>query len=214
MPEMKTISSMSPIDAKKWMDLTYKTQIINRICGDHYSKAYPILFLYFKGISTEVSWDNLILGLHVVYGWMPTIPQLKKVMDWPLDKRVLFVNTLKEIISEKNASVKQFELIKEFSNNSVVGASKLLHFLVPETFPIWDSRVAKAFFSRKNVSYNQINKPSIWQTYTNTLLDWIKNDDVKKRCKELRRNSVFLKDVSDIRMVELVLFHKTKSNKK
>ena len=211
---MNDISLKSPVNAKKWIELSYKTQILARICAGHYSKAYPIILLYFKDINKDLSWNKIILGLHVVYGWMPTIPRLKKIMDWPVDKKKLFVHTLNAIISKKMATEEQFKLIKEFSNNSAVGASKLLHFLSPKSFPIWDSRVAKAFFSQKIVSYNQVNKLSSWQTYTKTLRDWIKNNDVKKRCKKLRRNVDFLKDVSDIRMVELVLFHKTKSNNK
>ena len=39
-------------------------------------------------------------------------------------------------------------VLAEIVNNSVVGASKLLHFVAPERFAIWDSRVARYLGSR------------------------------------------------------------------
>ena len=211
---MRKTIPIFPINVRCWVGLSKDAEIKNRIYDDRYSKVYPIVQLYFNSIKKDVCWDKLIIGLHVVYGWMPTIPQFKEVINWAVDKKVIFVNTLKEIIRKKIATEEQFDLLKEFSNNSAVGASKLLHFLSPETFPIWDSRVAKAFYSLDKVWHAQVNKTSNWMNYTKTVNDWAKDPQVMDRCEELRCASAFLKDVSDIRMVELVLFHYTKSNKK
>jgi len=38
-------------------------------------------------------------------------------------------------------SIDQLEILKGLLNNSLVGTSKHLHFINPEIFAIWDSRV-------------------------------------------------------------------------
>jgi len=43
------------------------------------------------------------------------------------------------------------ELLKKIVNNSIVGVSKLLHFVNPNYYLIWDSRVAR-YFQIKNVN--------------------------------------------------------------
>lgn len=55
-----------------------------------------------------------------------------------------------------------------FCNNSVIGTSKLLHFLEPERFAIWDSRIAAALGA--SISYASVE--SQIDQYL-TYLDWI-----------------------------------------
>jgi len=202
------------INRSDWLSLSNTSEIKQRISSDHYSKAYPILLERVHQKTGKTTWEQAIFALHVVYGWMPTIPQLKRIMNWPDEKKENYIETLNKMLADKNTECENFNKVKEFVNNSAVGASKLLHFFSHENFPIWDSRVAKAFYAINNVPYSQINKPSNWQTYTKTLREWIKKSDVINRCKEIRSSASFLDKVSDIRIVELVLFHKTKSNKK
>jgi hypothetical protein len=213
---MKYFKSLNQIDRHEWLILSNKKQIIQRISSDHYSKAYPILLERTQVKTSKITWDQALFALHVVYGWMPTIPQLKRIMDWPDIEKAKFIDTLNNMLVDKNTDCENFNKVKEFANNSAVGASKLLHFLSDKAFPIWDSRVAKAFFSQENVPYNQINKTSNWKNYTEALREWIGHSDVVIRCEEIRKLSgaSFLAKASDIRIVELVLFHKSKSNKK
>ena len=213
MRKSKTLEHISSAD---WLRLSRDAKIIKRISSDHYSKAYPILLERTQVKTSKITWEQAIFALHVVYGWMPTIPQLKRIMGSTDNEKAKFIDTLNNMLVDENTDCENFNKVKEFANNSAVGASKLLHFLSDKAFPIWDSRVAKAFFSRKNVPYNQINKPSNWQKYTEKLREWIGHSDVVIRCEEIRKLSgvSFLAKASDIRIVELVLFHKTKSNKK
>src|SRR5258708_7520084 len=74
------------------------------------------------------------------------------------------------------------------SNNSVVGTSKFLHFVAPEVFPIWDSRIAAVFGFRHGY---QINNALNYTKYCNTIpdrlarpIDWPKllaNDETGSR---------------------------------
>ncbi len=134
-------------------------------------------------------------------------------MGWSESQKKEILKILATIVGSKDATEKQFDSLKEFTNNSSVGASKLLHFICPAFFPIWDSRVAKAFFGRKKISYQLVNKTKKWKIYTDTLREWTQISAVQKRCKELRDRVDFPREISDIRLLELVLFHKSFSKK-
>jgi hypothetical protein len=201
------------IDLEDWLILSGSKSIIERISSDHYSKAYPILISFFDNIASNLSWDNLIVGLHTIYGWMPTIPKLKRIMSWDNAKKTRFLETLADVLKSKNPTEQNWKILVEFTNNSAVGASKLLHFLSPEDFPIWDSRTAKAFFNKSNISYYQINNTRNLQSYSIKLREWKNSPLVTTRCSEIRRQADFLSKVSSLRIVELVLFHKTKSKR-
>ena len=134
-------------------------------------------------------------------------------MGWDNAKKTRFLETLADVLKSKDPTEQNWKILVEFTNNSAVGASKLLHFLSPEDFPIWDSRTAKAFFNKSNISYYQINNTRNLQSYSIKLREWKNSPLVTTRCSEIRRQADFLSKVSSLRIVELVLFHKTKSKR-
>ncbi len=205
--------SNQSIDLDSWLVLSESKSIIERISSDHYSKAYPILISFFDNIASNLTWDNLIVGLHAIYGWMPTIPKLKRIMSWDDEKKTHFLKTLSNVLNSKDSTEQEWKILVEFTNNSAVGASKLLHFLSPEDFPIWDSRTARAFFNKSKISHYQINNTKNLKSYSIKLREWKNSPLVTIRCSEIRNQAYFLSKVSSLRIVELVLFHKTKSRK-
>jgi hypothetical protein len=207
---MRCRKSNQSIDLDSWLVLSESKSIIEGISRDHYSKAYPILVSFFHNIKSDLSWENLIISLHTIYGWMPTIPKLKRIMSWDHEKKTRFLETLAHVLKSRNLTEQNLKILVEFTNNSAVGASKLLHFLSPEDFPIWDSRTAKAFFNKSNISYYQINNTRNLQSYSFKLGEWKDSPLVTTRCSEIRKQADFLSKVSSLRIVELVLFHKTK----
>jgi hypothetical protein len=77
---------------------------------------------------------------------MPTVPKVGYLgeVDKKLNNAVLFVNKVKsgDMDMNKLASYAQdFENLRELTNNSYVGMSKVLHFINPDLFCIYDSRV-------------------------------------------------------------------------
>jgi hypothetical protein len=206
-------TKIEPMTAHDWLALSADETVLSRIKSDPYSMAYPALVSHFA-VPQAVSWDAAILGLHVVYGWMPTIPKLGAVMRWGEAKRQQLTEILNRAKNEQVPTNDELEMLKAFSNNSMIGASKLLHFLSPKTFPIWDSRVAKVFLRKSNAGGQQVNGIEPWEIYTNTLIEWLNNESVAERCSELRGLACFLNDVSNLRLVELVLFHQTASKRK
>jgi hypothetical protein len=180
---------------------------------DPYSMAYRALLSHSSGVQ-RMTWYAAVLGLHIVYGWMPTIPKLGKIMQWDKVRRDQLTNALTKATLGYVPTDADLRTLKEFCNNSMIGASKLLHFLCPKRFPIWDSRVARVFLNNRRAGTQQVNAVEAWKCYQATLTGWSANQQVKKKCKELRKLAWFLAPVADVRLMELVLFHKTKPRRK
>lgn len=196
-----------------WLSLAENPEIRERIADDPYSMAYPALVTHFASFDS-LNWDAAVLGLHIVYGWMPTIPKLGGIMRWGDVSRTQLVKILINAKSGNAPSPEEMETLKAFCNNSMIGASKLLHFINPKVFPIWDSRVAKVFLQNPKAGGERVNGIEPWKFYRVILSDWIQSEDVKEMCKNLRTLACFLTDASDLRLVELVMFHKTASKRK
>lgn len=109
-----------------------KRLIIDR--STSYLISYPHFLSYFKGLEKLVD-HNIVIGIHFTYGWMPTM------FDFRSDKSQ---DVLKILQSAKEGRVPDIEdliILKEYFNNSLVGTSKILHFINPVKFAIWDSLV-------------------------------------------------------------------------
>jgi len=110
-----------------------------------YDISYPEFLKYFSDIKT-ITKHNLIIGINFTYGWMPTI------FDFRSDK---FDEAIEILNNAKNGvvlTIAQLETLKGLFNNSLVGTSKLLHFVNPAKFPIWDSRVY--YYLTGELAYN------------------------------------------------------------
>lgn len=120
-----------------------------------YVKSYDHLIEHFAKMSPPTESEFTALA-HAAFGWMPTILDLKienwadvrrklgklgeaplRLPDWGLRE----VRELSECISTRASNGK-----------SVVGLSKILHFLYPAIWPIWDKRTGTTWggFYRKD----------------------------------------------------------------
>jgi len=196
-----------------WLDLADDPAIRDRMKSDPYSMAYRALLSHFSG-AQKMTWYAAVLGLHIVYGWMPTIPKLGQIMQWNKARQRQLTSALTKATLGYVPTDEDLRTLKTFCNNSMIGASKLLHLLSPKTFPIWDSRVAKVFLNNRKVGAQQVNAIDAWRCYQATLTGWLAKQQVKRKCRELRKLAWFLAGVSDLRLLELVLFHTTKSKRK
>jgi hypothetical protein len=110
-----------------------------------YDISYPEFLKYFSDLKT-ITKHNLVIGINFTYGWMPTI------FDFRSDK---FDEAIEILNNAKNGvilTIAQLETLKGLFNNSLVGTSKLLHFINPDKFPIWDSRVY--YYLTGELAYN------------------------------------------------------------
>lgn len=86
------------------------------------------------------------------YGWMPTIIKRDHFERFQCNDPV---HAIKAVKNPQEAEKFIGTMCKDAPiNNSWVGTSKLMHFLNPEIFPIWDSKIA-VIFGFKSYSYNK-----------------------------------------------------------
>jgi hypothetical protein len=96
--------------------------------------------------------------------------------------------------------------MKECINNSIVGTSKFLHFVNPENYPIWDSRVYSSITGKKN-SQNHVNNVNNYIVYANRMRE-LSNLNEIERLKEILLSKGYCNEiVSNIRVLELILFY-------
>ncbi len=167
-----------------------------------YMISYPFFIKYFKNIE-KIKVDNLIVGTHFVYGWMPTVLNLN-------------VTELKDVLSILNEAKKGFILnedellkLKKCINNSLVGTSKLLHFINPDKYAIWDSNIYRYIFG--NYSLVRIEKPVLYLSYLKELEKISKQKDFKDFYSKVK--NIVGYNITKIRAIELVMFSASKFNK-
>ena len=167
--------------------------------GSSYVKSYESIIDFFN--DNQLNENSLIQGAHMIYGWMPTILNITK-HDLDTQNVLLSVEKISKEIDEANLIV----LIK-FMNNSNVGASKLLHFIYPEKYPIWDSKICKiitdkSYPQKVQNTINYINYCEAIQNLINELPENLKN--FKREFEER-----FRYQISNVRAAELMLFLST-----
>jgi len=96
--------------------------------------AYAEFVRYFKDRET-ITRHDLVIGINFTYGWMPTIFEFQSDQ---FSEAVVILNKTKDGILPTST---ELELLRGLFNNSLVGTSKLLHFVNPNLVAIWDSRV-------------------------------------------------------------------------
>ena len=163
--------------------------------SEQYIRTYPQLLRSTALLAREMGEDALPAIAHMAYGWMPTI--LKKFSDSQSD----IVGPATECRSFEEASRLIQSLDDSPINNSWVGLSKVLHFVNPDFFPIWDSRVA-THFSLKNAY--QVNKKNHFLEYLSFIAKHRNKDAVKKVQEAFVKEAGY--SVSDVRACEFILF--------
>jgi hypothetical protein len=99
---------------------------------------------------------DIIPLIAFAYSWMPTIPTVKFEL---LDNDQYILSELKSL--QTGTGFNLYEIMRKMIpciNNSIVGTSKVLHFIAPETIAIIDSRVARAW--KKYIIFGSISFPN------------------------------------------------------
>jgi hypothetical protein len=104
------------------------------VVNSNYAKFYGYFIDYFKKIS-KIEESHFYISTNFVYGWMPTILNYKSDR---ISESIFLLNIAK---SGKTLSEDQLTILKSTINNSIVGVSKLLHFIDPDIYAIWDRRI-------------------------------------------------------------------------
>ena len=153
-----------------------------------------------------LAWPDTVVGLQIVYGWMPTISNLQLPTRLPVASKARVVRLLNAARRRLLTEAELAFLKRRFVNNSMIGLSKLLHFLAPDRYAIWDSRVATVWYAPRVPSYNRYNMPAAYLKYLGILHDWAP-ETRDAAIGTIRSLSPHLAAVSNLRIFELVLFH-------
>ena len=151
---------------------------------------------------TKSKFDKaMLIGLaHMAYGWMPTMIQNIALEGKPSEWK-------KQITKGCIDSSFLYDVTR-LTNDSIVGASKLLHFINPKLYPIYDSRVYKAILGEEK--HNLSKDIDNYISYTNklrTLVTDRKNiTKISRIEKELVRKNFIPVKCSKIRVLEVCLY--------
>ena len=167
---------------------------------ENYLLSYPYFLNYFQNLES-INLENLVIGISFTYSWMPTI---LKALNLKNTEEVLFI--LNEVKKGKLIDEQQLTTLKTTFNNSLVGTSKLLYFINPKQYAIWDSRVFR-FLNDVEPHKYRLEKPRAYIEYLK-LIEELKNEKAFTAFFELMKQKVGY-DITEYRALELAFFKGT-----
>lgn len=169
---------------------------------DYYIESYSFYIGYFA-LKKELDKQDVVIGLGLVYSWMPTIP--KNVNFTVLDEVLPLLNKVKEGYSLQES---EYKVLKKFCNNSLVASTKLLHFINPQCYAIWDSRIY-SFIYQDQVPYKykveNIMKYLDYLRLLNQIVSCPNFDSIIKNVE-----AYYNYPVSKFRAIEWIIFQSTR----
>jgi hypothetical protein len=131
---------------------------------------------------------------------MPTIIKLdiKKLDD------ILFL--LNKTKSGNSLSREDLVTLQPCINNSMVGLSKLLHFINPAKYAIWDSRIYRYLTELKS-SYG-VSKPELYLAYLSGLWEISATEGYAEIHQSIEKH--FNYQITPMRAIEVVMFEADK----
>ncbi|OLF53019.1 DUF6308 family protein [Pseudomonas chlororaphis] len=146
----QTVPRITLAKLRKAISIIDKQPIEPTLQALTYMRAYPALLHASKTLATahHNSADLLLQLSAMCYGWMPRVA---RVNAKHLDQAS---HALASALTSPTVIDKQPMQDLANSLHSVVGASKLLHFVRPDLYPIWDSKVARTWAATGNKPSN------------------------------------------------------------
>lgn len=164
-----------------------------------YLEGYAALIRLAKRLK-DSSQDHEILALELaIYGWMPTILKVRPSKVFGKS----FVGDVRKI-SSSNEAIEFLSGLSEIppKGYSWVGASKMLHFINPRVFPIWDRRVADSF----QIKSHNVNSRESYMAAIMAIAEALPHlkPEISHAIKRVKDR--FSYSMSNTRAVELILF--------
>jgi hypothetical protein len=165
-----------------------------------YIVSYPYLRNFFAG-KARFEVEDIVCGAHMVYGWMPTALDLYS--NPPNISLQAGADLLTKAKIQGSLLEGEIEILASLVNNSVVGASKLLHFALPTSFAIWDSNIYAFIFQEKAHHY-RVNCASPYKSYLGQLELYRLDARFPQFHESVNKKIGY--DVSGLRALELIMF--------
>lgn len=180
-----------------------EVEYFNVSTDNSYVKTYTEFIKYLEDID-KINEHHLTISSHFVYGWMPTIINFK-IQD--RDKTLRLLNKAKV---GNDLSIDELNYLKIGINNSLVGLSKLLHFINPNKYAIWDRRIFR-FVTGKKSQYG-ICDPKHYLNYLSIIHKISQNKGYSKLHQQIEQN--FDYPLFSTRAIEIVIFEADKKGQK
>lgn len=164
---------------------------------ENYLLSYSYFLKYYREIDS-LQLADIIIGISFTYSWMPTI--LKKI---DLTHSETLLSILNKAKKGGELDIKELLLLKSAFNNSLVGTSKLLQFINPCKYAIWDSRVFR-FLSGREPYSAKFKDPEIYIEYLQFLKNLKSEDDFEKFYQLMIQKVGY--EISEYRALELAFF--------
>jgi hypothetical protein len=180
-------------------------RLIDRIVADEpavpfqadnsFTHSYFAFLQYFRDLPL-IDRHHVIISANFTYGWMPTMLTFRSTQ---FEQAATILNHVKH-----GTEIHDNDLVflVYMINNSLVGVSKLLHFIAPNRYAIWDSRVARYLYP--NLSYYLLQQPATYHTYLQTCYDLIEQPEFQPVYYSI--NQKMGQPVSPLRAVEVVMY--------
>lgn len=164
-----------------------------------YITSYPHLIGYFAD-KKKITEADVACGAHMAYGWMPTILKLRPDNSFDLKSAAATLTKARRL---RELSRAEISALSRLINNSLVGASKLLHFVAPNSFAIWDSKVYSFVYKQRPHNF-RVNNVDRYIEYLTILKSLAKCTGFKNFHSSVKRKVGY--DISPMRSLELVMF--------
>jgi hypothetical protein len=162
-----------------------------------FTLTYFAFIAYFQELY-EITSENVIIGANFTYGWMPTMLRLKN-SNFEEAAEVLRQAKFREALTNRDMQV-----LIDLMNNSIVGVSKLLHFVNPEDYAIWDSRVAA--YLDPDMSYYSFQRTATYREYLAQCCEVSQMNGFSSFKQTIDRKVG--RSVTALRAIELVMYSK------
>jgi hypothetical protein len=198
------------IDEKSFIDRCTQEKKLDVLDGDDtYHFTYQHLCQLGRRPIAE-KWNNqeIIRVACMAYSWMPTTITLKrKKVDSSCD-------TIRNLISDKNKLTSDnIETAAAFLGGSIIGLSKVLHFLAPDVYPIWDTAIYSFIYNKKTrPAYGTVNRSERYVSYCKDVWKLVRS---RKVLRKIQRDMVrpirnrFGYRITPVRAVEAAMFSRS-----
>ncbi len=163
----------------------------------HEDKTYLEFVKYFRSIP-KITFHHMVIGINFTYGWMPT------AFDFRSDEYSTAVKILNQAKKGVDLTEEQLAMLRNLFNNSLVGTTKLLHFINPKKYAIWDSRVYR-YFNREEPHHYRIGDCTRYLLYLDFCHCVARNPDFAKIHESICKKLGY--QVTKLRSIELMMYN-------
>ena len=169
-----------------------------------YHCTYPYLLQFAESVE-EFDPNTFVQIAHMAYGWMPT-----RLTQSGSDESFLHCAQILNC-AKKDGGLpgRSLEMLAASINNSIIGASKVLHFVNPTNFAIWDRHVFRAIHKRRH-SADDIKSADNYAAY----LTWLGELTDDRRFTPIYGGicEALGYEVTKLRAAEVVLFESSRAS--